>query len=172
MNWDAIGAIGEIVGAAVVFISLIYLATQIRHSSKSMRSQNLNAQTQQLLAVQHLQVEPTLQQPLLRCYIENSEELGPLEAGAIESYLFSMLYVARNQFLHEKAGLDSDWSAISKRIPGYFSAKWPKEWWDQWGRRLFEAEFVEEIDLIIARSSEDDEYWIDFGRNQSMGDDN
>ena len=128
MNWDAIGAIGELLGAAVVFISLVYLATQIRHSSKSMRSQNLNAQTDQFLAVQHLQMESSVQQSLLRCYIENLPELEPADAGVVESYLFSMLYVARNQYLHEKAGLDSDWNVVSKRIPGYFSAKWPKQW--------------------------------------------
>jgi len=33
MNWDAIGAIGEIVGALAVVLSLIYLATQIRASN-------------------------------------------------------------------------------------------------------------------------------------------
>ena len=31
MNWDAIGAVGEILGASVVLITLIYLAIQIRH---------------------------------------------------------------------------------------------------------------------------------------------
>jgi len=34
MNWDAIGAIGEIVGALAVVVSLLYLATQIRTSNK------------------------------------------------------------------------------------------------------------------------------------------
>lgn len=33
MNWDAIGAIGEILGAAAVVVSLIYLASQIRLSN-------------------------------------------------------------------------------------------------------------------------------------------
>ena len=33
MNWDAIGAIGEIVGALAVVISLMYLAAQIRTSN-------------------------------------------------------------------------------------------------------------------------------------------
>ncbi|HKJ18728.1 MAG TPA: hypothetical protein VJ984_15345 [Xanthomonadales bacterium] len=31
MNWDAVGAIAEILGAAAVIITLIYLAVQIRH---------------------------------------------------------------------------------------------------------------------------------------------
>lgn len=35
MNWQAIGAIGEVVGAAAVFISLLYLAWQIRNSRRS-----------------------------------------------------------------------------------------------------------------------------------------
>ncbi len=34
MNWEAIGAIGEIAGALAVVASLIYLATQIRQSNK------------------------------------------------------------------------------------------------------------------------------------------
>ena len=37
MNWDAIGAIGEIVGAVAVFASLIYLAIQIRAQNKESR---------------------------------------------------------------------------------------------------------------------------------------
>lgn len=38
MNWDAIGAISETVGALAVVISLIYLARQIRHSTAAERS--------------------------------------------------------------------------------------------------------------------------------------
>jgi len=33
VNWDALGAIGEIVGAIAVFVTLIYLATQIKQSN-------------------------------------------------------------------------------------------------------------------------------------------
>ena len=38
MNWDAIGAIGEIVGAMAVVATLVYLATQIRHSYRATRA--------------------------------------------------------------------------------------------------------------------------------------
>ena len=37
MNWDAIGAIGEILGAVAVFISLVYLATQIRSNTTQLK---------------------------------------------------------------------------------------------------------------------------------------
>ena len=42
MNWDALGAIGELVGAAAVVLTLGYLAVQIRQSSKSSRQQSYN----------------------------------------------------------------------------------------------------------------------------------
>jgi len=34
MNWNAIGAIGEVVGALAVVVSVIYLAVQVKGSSK------------------------------------------------------------------------------------------------------------------------------------------
>ena len=37
MNWDAVGAIGEIVGAGAVFASLVYLAIQIRTQNRESR---------------------------------------------------------------------------------------------------------------------------------------
>ncbi|MGR8949132.1 MAG: hypothetical protein ACU84Q_13875 [Gammaproteobacteria bacterium] len=38
MNWEALGAIGELVGAAAVVLTLAYLAIQIRHSTKLARA--------------------------------------------------------------------------------------------------------------------------------------
>lgn len=38
MDWDAIGAIGEIVGALAVVISLVYLGAQIRNQNRESRS--------------------------------------------------------------------------------------------------------------------------------------
>ncbi len=37
INWDAIGAIGEVVGAGAVVITLVYLALQVRENSRQLR---------------------------------------------------------------------------------------------------------------------------------------
>jgi hypothetical protein len=34
MNWDAIGAAGEIIGSVAVVVSLVYVSLQIRHANK------------------------------------------------------------------------------------------------------------------------------------------
>ena len=38
MNWDALGAISEIVGAGGVIVTLVYLAVQVRHNTSAVRS--------------------------------------------------------------------------------------------------------------------------------------
>lgn len=38
MNWDAIGALGEIIGAIAVIVTLIYLTIQVRESARASRA--------------------------------------------------------------------------------------------------------------------------------------
>jgi hypothetical protein len=45
MNWDAISAVGEIVGAIAVVATLIYLARQIKDSARAARSQAITNAT-------------------------------------------------------------------------------------------------------------------------------
>lgn len=40
MNWEAFGAIGEVVGAAAVVLTLGILAIQVRHNTRSMNESN------------------------------------------------------------------------------------------------------------------------------------
>lgn len=40
MNWDAIGAIGELVGALAVIVTLVYLSVQIRGSREAVADSN------------------------------------------------------------------------------------------------------------------------------------
>ena len=37
MNWEAIGAVGEVLGAVAVVLTLIYLSLQIRQNTKAMK---------------------------------------------------------------------------------------------------------------------------------------
>ncbi len=47
MNWDAIGAIGEISGAIAVVATLLYLSKQIRQNSRSVEISALRDTTAQ-----------------------------------------------------------------------------------------------------------------------------
>jgi hypothetical protein len=45
MNWEAIGAIGELIGAVVVVVSLVYLAAQVRQDTEQARLSSVQAVT-------------------------------------------------------------------------------------------------------------------------------
>ena len=40
MNWEAIGAIGELIGAGAVLLTLIILVRQVKHSTRAMEESN------------------------------------------------------------------------------------------------------------------------------------
>ena len=45
INWDAIGAIGDFAGSVGVFISLVYLAVQLRSSAAETRDASIHSVT-------------------------------------------------------------------------------------------------------------------------------
>lgn len=45
MNWDAVGAIGEIIGATAVVVSLVYLAIQIRQNTNASKAATVQDMT-------------------------------------------------------------------------------------------------------------------------------
>ena len=44
MNWEALGAIGELIGAVAVMATLIYLAIQIRQNTQQQEKNELSSQ--------------------------------------------------------------------------------------------------------------------------------
>jgi hypothetical protein len=48
MNWDAIGAIGEIIGALAVFLTLIYLSMQIRQNTRAVQASAVDSAINQV----------------------------------------------------------------------------------------------------------------------------
>jgi len=59
MNWEAIGAIGEILGAIAVVVSLIYLGRQINQSAKTTSIQIEQTEAQSLIDQMATMVENT-----------------------------------------------------------------------------------------------------------------
>jgi hypothetical protein len=51
MNWEAIGAIGEIVGALAVFLTLIYLAIQIRQNTRAVQASAIDSANSQVSTI-------------------------------------------------------------------------------------------------------------------------
>jgi len=73
MNWEAIGAIGEVGGAIAVVITLFYLAGQVRQSNIHARRNEHNATMEQV--------------SLLRISLAQDESLVDVYLKGLESYI-------------------------------------------------------------------------------------
>jgi len=61
MNWDAIGAVGEVLGAIAVVVTLLLLLRQLRQNTDSLKIQSLNTTYGEWIAMTgELQSQPQL----------------------------------------------------------------------------------------------------------------
>ena len=78
MNWDAIGALGEVLGSVAVFVTLGYLAVQLRHARSETRrslSQGRMEANREIISLELLDLEP-------RRKVDASLGLDPIPAVA------------------------------------------------------------------------------------------
>ena len=85
MNWDAISAIGEIVGAFAVFASLMYLAVQIKHSNNAMKAQAFQERSNALQDIRMRVAESETLSRIQSLVIENNGEGTEVVQDAIDS---------------------------------------------------------------------------------------
>ncbi len=110
MNWDAIGAISEAVGALGVIITLIYLATQIRQNSRTMdQHTSAVASAAEIAAADQngRQYAMLAQDSELTDIIyrgNTGEELSPQEHVRYTSYWFASFVYCQNAFFHNERG--------------------------------------------------------------------
>ena len=99
MNWEAIGAIGEILGAVAVVATLGYLAVQIRGSTKATRagtSLSINDALSKILSA--LRSDGEFAEIWYRG-LQNLGSLNEVEAVRFESHALDMLNLA--EFVHQ-----------------------------------------------------------------------
>ena len=60
MNWEAIGAIGEIAGAIAVVVTLVYFAMQLRQYATGLQSATFHTTMQEFNQINVAQLDPTL----------------------------------------------------------------------------------------------------------------
>jgi len=83
VDWDALGAIGEILGAVAVFLTLLYLAAQIRQTNKMARFETTREIMGQFNACNQLYAtDASIREVLLK-----TSELTTEEAEQLYSYV-------------------------------------------------------------------------------------
>lgn len=149
MNWDAIGAFGEIVGAAAVVVSLLYLATQMRRNANEVKAANRSAMaghnTQTLLTVAS---DPELAS-IFRRGQANPSLLDDDEAFRFDLLLYAIFDHWETFHSHWKLGALStdDWEKWETIIGFYMAQEGAQRFWENFSHN-YSSSFREYVDNV------------------------
>jgi len=153
VNWEVIGAIAEIVGATGVIVSLLYLATQIRQSTKVARAATRQALSQDLQSLGSDLINSDDMARIFHRHVSGStvepHELVRLQARAYRDFHF--WDNAHYQF-HEGMLPEEEWRGIRenlKQLMRYVAAY--RDYWDG-ERSSFPTRFQQEVDRMLSES--------------------
>jgi hypothetical protein len=156
MNWEAIGAIGEVLGAIGVIVTLGYLATQVRQNSRSVRSSTRQAiSTNQFQAGFQLAATPDLRAAFIR-WQNGQPASNPDEALCDDMIIRATMRAFENQFHQHADGTFSDdvWAGYSEYIRRtLLSPRFPNFW--ATNRRLYSTSFARFIESQAPETSDD-----------------
>jgi len=134
MNWDAIGAIGEIVGAIAVILSLIYLALQIRQNTTTTQGSNELVMSR---SVANWVSKANIDAHLRRAWgkLADGEELSSDEMAQILWYVSEWLHLCEGWYQLYRRGLMSEsiWTARSNGALGLLKQDFVLSWWNAEG---------------------------------------
>ena len=152
MNWDAIGAVGEIMGAGAVIATLIYLARQIRDSARAARSAAVTDATN---AIQALYQELGSSSKTSEFFLRGMTDYDSM--SELEQFQWLMMlhtwFIAfqRSFFLSQEGTLDvglrdSIGTAIVavNHLPGL-------QWYWEQRKSFFQPEFVDWVEIQFGR---------------------
>ena len=151
MNWDAIGAIAETLGAVGVIASLFYLASQIRRSSESTEAATVLAVSQatqdRLMGIAQT---PELAEAMRKSL--SGEELSGAESVQVSFFNRASVRGIENTFTQHRRGLLSteEWQAYEALLHLNIHGPVFETWWAR-EAGTFSAEFRALIDRLSVR---------------------
>ena len=146
MNWQTVGAVSELVGAIAVVISLLYLARQIRDSSRIERLNARYAVSQALLsAFNRIDEDPELYR--VWGAANSGEELDEEDLERLGRFFYQ--YFVQLSLAYGYSEIDPEIRArYEPNLVRFLQAAAVRSWWSR-QREFFAEPFRSEVDVLL-----------------------
>ena len=146
MDWDAIGAVGEIVGAAAVVLSLFYVGLQVRHSATAVRGQTYESLSASTIDVT-MQLTADLDLSLAMRSAMLGEEVHPDQDSRVATTIHCYTRIAATAHYQYELGLldGEQLKNLTAANAVHLSSPIGKRYWNS-NKRLFSRSFVSYIE--------------------------
>ena len=159
MNWDAVGAIGEIIGALAVVLTLAYLAIQLSQA----RSEYTRNNARELVVRNNAILGKLAEDPELRDrHVRGMRDYGALatdEQIAFSVWMFTWITNWEQAFVDQRSGSFDGLSlgTYSMGIAEVLRTPGGREFWGA-NRDFFSSDAAGELDRVIGLS---EQTWLD-----------
>jgi hypothetical protein len=160
MNWEAIGAIGDIIAAAAVVFSFVYLAAQIRQNTQQVEEQCRTQRQNSLLGARSaftewrsLVIQDGTVAAIWKKGSDSLELLNETERVQMDFLLIDFFWAHATIWVQMSEGTadESLWKVSRNNVAGY-AGPGVLEWWSRSPYRSEYPEgFAETIDLLFER---------------------
>ena len=162
MNWDAIAAVGEIIGAVAVVVSLVYLAAQIRQNTAQVESQ---ARAQQVASTSSIHNTFTAFRSLIAGSADNADlwargqadlsSLTPAERTRFDFLMVEMLWTFSMPWLFVDQGiLGEEYREVVRSSLRPYLGPGAQAWWRASPHRgEYARGFADAVDALIEGGS-------------------
>jgi hypothetical protein len=149
MNWDAVGAIAELLAALGVIVSFVYLARQIRQNTLVQRRTNVSDIATDLAAsLRTISTDPEMSTLALRA-LSDLDSLDPAERYRFDCFFYPWVAAFERALIDARDGEypDEYLTPMRSALAGFLRTDGGRAWWKQ--RQVwfttFGAKHIEEI---------------------------
>ena len=152
MNWDAVGAVAEALGAAGVIASLLYLAMQVRASTRASAVEAKLQSTRLLTDTIDLVIQDPGLADVYQRGLADLESLSKDEFRRFSNMAMKYFWFCSAGHFQFRMGTltDSDWQEHRIALHYWLRSPGCRSWWAKFGRASFGPEFQRFIDTEIA----------------------
>ena len=153
MNWEALGAIGEIVGAIAVVLTLGYLAVQIRQNTRSVRAATHHSSARAATETQNIFAQSNDLARIFRIGSRESEELTEDERQRFDAILLSIFMWYEDAFFqYQQSMIDREvWEGRERSLLGQLKRPGTASWWTRRSGLLAHS-FVSYVDQLFQQA--------------------
>ena len=156
MDWDAVGALGEILGAIAVIASLFYVAYQVRQNTEQNKLNTVSMQSASgeaiNIALNDARLRLAGDSELVKVYLRGHDDPGSLtEEETLRFRLFMAVGLSNGQLSYEsdQRGVSAQWSGVQNVVLRMLLTPGGQWFWSEF-RRDYPLDYQVEIDRLIA----------------------
>ncbi len=153
INWDAVGAIAELLGALGVIATLLYLIRQISQNTAATRSAAAGAYWEGSLEIAKALAQDPVLNKLFFAYMDEPEKFDrdeEMRAHNMASIFLHAMEQARDLYIENTLSKDK-WEGRRKQLIWLATKPGFKRYWDEW-RAVHNQVFTDLVDECMQES--------------------